>query len=259
MPLPSLSPIALEILVPIAALLILAAAFLAVLFCAIVGAGLGRLLYLGARSCANRVLPIFAPIQSVVVGPKAPGTNRGTSERRPSTGTRLRRSRAPSLAPVSGAVNRRPRSSRGKGEEHEGSGHLRREILRQTEVPRLLRLRGALRRLRRPTLHRLHARQPRDARVSRVPGFPHVPGRVLHRRMARTSATRSISGRSSKTRPNILELYGVRRLAAALLRHGSPGQPIPTHPQQNHRSSGPIPLRLATRLAYSHRRSRLSS
>ena len=155
MPLPSLSPIALEILVPVAALLILAAAFLAVLFCAIVGAGLGRLLYLGARSCANRVLPIFAPIQSVVVGPKAPGTNRGTSERRPSTGTRLRRSRAPSLAPVSGAVNRRPRSSRGKGEEHEGSGHLRREILRQTEVPRLLRLRGALRRLRRPTLHRL--------------------------------------------------------------------------------------------------------
>ena len=65
MPLPSLSPIALEILVPVAALLILAAAFLAVLFCAIVGAGLGRLLYLGARSCANRVLPIFAPIQSV--------------------------------------------------------------------------------------------------------------------------------------------------------------------------------------------------
>lgn len=71
MTLPSLSPMELEILIALAALVIFPAAVVVVLFSAIVGAGLSRLLYLGARSCANRVLPYFVPFhQPVVVGHK---------------------------------------------------------------------------------------------------------------------------------------------------------------------------------------------
>ena len=61
----------LEILTAVAALVIFPAAVVAVLFSAMVGAGLSRLLYLGARSCANRVLLNFVPFhQPVAVGPK---------------------------------------------------------------------------------------------------------------------------------------------------------------------------------------------
>ena len=61
MTLPSLSPIEFQVLVTVATLVIFAAAFVVILFSAIVGAGLARLLYLGARSCAKTILPNFVP------------------------------------------------------------------------------------------------------------------------------------------------------------------------------------------------------
>jgi hypothetical protein len=76
MTVPSFSSIELEALMVIATVLILAAAVVVLLFSAIVGTGLARLLYLGARSCANRVLPYFVPVyQPVAVGPKGVKTN----------------------------------------------------------------------------------------------------------------------------------------------------------------------------------------
>lgn len=55
----------------IATVLILSVGVVVILFSAIVGTGLARLLYLGARSCANRVLPYFVLVyQPIVVGPK---------------------------------------------------------------------------------------------------------------------------------------------------------------------------------------------
>jgi hypothetical protein len=57
----------LEILIAVAVFGIFAAAVVLVLFSAIAGAGLSRLLYLGARSFANRVLPNFVPFHQPVV------------------------------------------------------------------------------------------------------------------------------------------------------------------------------------------------
>jgi len=72
MTLPSFSSIELEALMIIAALLILAGSIVVVLFSAIIGTGLARLLYLGARSFVNRVLPNFVPVyEPVAVGHKA--------------------------------------------------------------------------------------------------------------------------------------------------------------------------------------------
>jgi len=75
MALPSFSSMELEALMVIASLLILAASLasiVVILFSAIVGTGLARLLYLGARSCVNRVLPKFVPVyEPVAVGHKA--------------------------------------------------------------------------------------------------------------------------------------------------------------------------------------------
>lgn len=62
MTLPSLSPIEFQVLVTVATLVIFAAAFVVILFSAIVGAGLARLLYLGARSCVKTILPNFVPL-----------------------------------------------------------------------------------------------------------------------------------------------------------------------------------------------------
>ena len=74
MALPSFSSMELEALMVIASLLILAASLasiVVILFSAIVGTGLARLLYLGARSCVNRVLPKFVPVyEPVAVGHK---------------------------------------------------------------------------------------------------------------------------------------------------------------------------------------------
>jgi hypothetical protein len=67
MTLPSFSSIELEALMVIATVLVLAGAAVVILFAAIVGTGLARLLYLGARSCANRVLPNFVPFHQPVV------------------------------------------------------------------------------------------------------------------------------------------------------------------------------------------------
>ena len=76
MTLPSFSSIELEALMVIATVLILAVGVVVLLFSAIVGTGLARLLYLGARSCANRVLLDFVPVyQPIAVGHKGVKTN----------------------------------------------------------------------------------------------------------------------------------------------------------------------------------------
>jgi hypothetical protein len=66
---PSFSSIELEVLVVIASLLILAGAFVAILFSAIIGAGFVRLLYVGGRFCVKTILRNFVPLhQPVAVG-----------------------------------------------------------------------------------------------------------------------------------------------------------------------------------------------
>ena len=76
MTLPSFSSIELEALMIIATWLILAGTVVVVLFSAIVGTGLARLLYLGARSCVKTVLPNFVPVyQPIAVGHKGVKTN----------------------------------------------------------------------------------------------------------------------------------------------------------------------------------------
>jgi UPF0716 family protein affecting phage T7 exclusion len=66
MTLPSFSSIELEALMIIASLLVVAASVVVILFSAIIGTGLARLLYLGARSCVNRILPNFVPVYEPV-------------------------------------------------------------------------------------------------------------------------------------------------------------------------------------------------
>ena len=61
---PSFSAIELEVLAIIGVLLFLAAAFFAVFFSAMIGAGLARLLYVGGRFCARTILPSFVPVTS---------------------------------------------------------------------------------------------------------------------------------------------------------------------------------------------------
>jgi hypothetical protein len=63
---PSLSAIELEVLVITGVLLFLAAAFFAIFFSAVIGAGLARLLYVGGRFCAKTILPSFVPVTSPV-------------------------------------------------------------------------------------------------------------------------------------------------------------------------------------------------
>jgi hypothetical protein len=71
MTLPSFSSIELEALMIIASLLVVAAAIVVILFSAIIGTGLARLLYLGARSCVKTILPNFVPVyQPIAVGHK---------------------------------------------------------------------------------------------------------------------------------------------------------------------------------------------
>jgi hypothetical protein len=71
MTLPSFSSIELEALMIIATLLIFAATIVVILFSAITGTGLARLLYLDARSCVKTILPNFVPVyQPVAVGHK---------------------------------------------------------------------------------------------------------------------------------------------------------------------------------------------
>ena len=71
MTLPSFNSIELEALMIIASLLVVAASVVVILFSAIIGTGLARLLYLGARSCVNRILPNFVPVyEPVAVGHK---------------------------------------------------------------------------------------------------------------------------------------------------------------------------------------------
>jgi hypothetical protein len=71
MTLPSFSSIELEALMVIGSLLILAATIVVILFSAIVGTGLARLLYLGGRSCVKTILPNLVPFyQPVAVGHK---------------------------------------------------------------------------------------------------------------------------------------------------------------------------------------------
>jgi UPF0716 family protein affecting phage T7 exclusion len=71
MTLPSFSSIELEALMIIASLLILAGTVVVILFSAIIGTGLARLLYLGARSCVKTILPNFVPVyQPIAVGHK---------------------------------------------------------------------------------------------------------------------------------------------------------------------------------------------
>jgi hypothetical protein len=68
---PSFTAIELEVLVVIGILLFLAAAFFAIFFSAIIGAGLARLLYVGGRFCAKTIHPSFVPVhQPIAVGPK---------------------------------------------------------------------------------------------------------------------------------------------------------------------------------------------
>jgi len=75
MALPSFSSMELEALMVIASLLILAASaalIVVILFSAIIGTGLARLLYLGVRSCVKTILPNFVPVsEPVAVGHKA--------------------------------------------------------------------------------------------------------------------------------------------------------------------------------------------
>lgn len=59
---PSFSAVELEVLVVTGVLVFLAAAFFAVFFSAIIGAGLARLLYVGGRFCAKTILPSFVPV-----------------------------------------------------------------------------------------------------------------------------------------------------------------------------------------------------
>jgi UPF0716 family protein affecting phage T7 exclusion len=71
MTLPSFSSIELEALMIIATLLIFAATIVVILFSAIIGTGLARLLYLGTRSCVKTFLPNFVPLyEPVAVGHK---------------------------------------------------------------------------------------------------------------------------------------------------------------------------------------------
>ena len=71
MTLPSFNSIELEALMIIASLLVVAASIVVILFSAIIGTGLARLLYLGARSFVNRVLPNFVPVyEPIAVGHK---------------------------------------------------------------------------------------------------------------------------------------------------------------------------------------------
>jgi hypothetical protein len=71
MTLPSFSSIELEVLLVIATLLLFMATFVAVLFSAIVGAGLARLLYVAGHWCAKAILPNFVPLhQPVAIGHK---------------------------------------------------------------------------------------------------------------------------------------------------------------------------------------------
>jgi hypothetical protein len=71
MTLPSFNSIELEALMIIASLLILAATIVVISFSAIIGTGLARLLYLGARSCVKTFLPNFVPVyQPIAVGHK---------------------------------------------------------------------------------------------------------------------------------------------------------------------------------------------
>ena len=55
MALPSLSPIELQLLISIVAILIFFGSFLAILVSAIFGLGLGRLLYVGSRWCVGKI------------------------------------------------------------------------------------------------------------------------------------------------------------------------------------------------------------
>jgi hypothetical protein len=55
MALPSLSPIELQLLISIVAILIFFGSFLAILVSAIFGLGLGRLLYVGGRWCVGKI------------------------------------------------------------------------------------------------------------------------------------------------------------------------------------------------------------
>src|ERR1700751_934697 len=72
MTLPSFSSIELEALMIIASLLVVAASIVVILFSAIIGTGLSRLLYLGARSCVKTIFPNFVPVyEPVAVGHKA--------------------------------------------------------------------------------------------------------------------------------------------------------------------------------------------
>jgi hypothetical protein len=67
----------LEVPIAVAALVIFAAAVVVILSSAIIGTGLARLLYLGARSCVKTVvLPNFVPVyQPIAVGHKGVKTN----------------------------------------------------------------------------------------------------------------------------------------------------------------------------------------
>ena len=55
MALPSLSPIELQVLISIIAVLIFIGSFLAILVSAIFGVGLARLLYVGGRWCVGKI------------------------------------------------------------------------------------------------------------------------------------------------------------------------------------------------------------
>jgi hypothetical protein len=55
MPLPSLSPIELQLLLSVIAVLIFIGSFLALLFSAVFGLGLARLLYVSGRWCATKI------------------------------------------------------------------------------------------------------------------------------------------------------------------------------------------------------------
>jgi len=68
---PSFSAIELQVLLVTGTLLFLAAAFFAIFFSAIIGAGIARLLYVSGRSCMKLVLPNFVPMhQPIPIGPK---------------------------------------------------------------------------------------------------------------------------------------------------------------------------------------------
>jgi hypothetical protein len=60
MALPSLSPIELQLLISIIAVVIFVGSFLALLFSAVFGLGLVRLLYVGGRWCAGKIHHVHA-------------------------------------------------------------------------------------------------------------------------------------------------------------------------------------------------------